>query len=454
MNTSLFSRVSFNEPIINGTNLTYYASLETDSIEKEAFTRNYMDSISVDKYPNYIISESTLDSVQLKDGVKLVIDNSNNSILSGTRANLSLMQSESLKLNTNLFHEILKDGSRVDQFVQVNYFNADQKLSSSDSNIFVFKIDKLFWSHIPLDKIALNYYNESISNWVQVETKNTFDQSDSTLIVSLPKGLHDSGIYGFSEITAEKKFRVEVSYEVNGQVTNGVHYSSSKPDIKIRLFSRDEGYIINPDNILLTLVGQPDEALPFTYRYSGENNRNLSLTINSETFDDATSYQIDTQISGYTRISGKNRATESTASQIIKVSLTDDLIVFGNYPNPFSERTILGYQLNSTNSDNADLKIKIYTISGYLIRTIDISNADVLESTNGTDEFRVLGNHNLSNIGPNYVLWDGLDSDGEKVANGVYFCKFIYTSNGVTKEKIIKLAKIFGVSGGNTVNGL
>jgi len=101
------------------------------------------------------------------------------------------------------------------------------------------------------------------------------------------------------------------------------------------------------------------------------------------------------------------------------------LIDYGNYPNPFKNRTTFVYEL--TQRVNS-LKIKIYTTSGRLVRVLDSDN--VFES--GLD---------LNEGGYHEVVWDGLDADGNFVANGIYFYKISAKSGNKTVTKTGKLAK-------------
>ncbi len=67
----------------------------------------------------------------------------------------------------------------------------------------------------------------------------------------------------------------------------------------------------------------------------------------------------------------------------------------------------------------AEILIKIYTISGRLIKTIEgnLVNGD----------------------GFNKIHWDGRDEDGDEIANGVYPYKLILKNGNESKEKIEKL---------------
>ena len=73
-----------------------------------------------------------------------------------------------------------------------------------------------------------------------------------------------------------------------------------------------------------------------------------------------------------------------------------------NYPNPFTSSTTFTFNQNLTNS--IDVKIKIYTIAGRMIKEI--------EKFNINEKFVT-------------VDWDGRDHDGGMVANGTYLYKVI-----------------------------
>ena len=93
-----------------------------------------------------------------------------------------------------------------------------------------------------------------------------------------------------------------------------------------------------------------------------------------------------------------------------------------NYPNPFSSNTTFTFQHNLSKEINA--KIKIYTVSGRLIKQ--------LENTNIIDKFV-------------RIDWDGRDEDGNSIANGTYLYKLIvetvdkeYTQDVLGKLSIVR----------------
>jgi hypothetical protein len=118
----------------------------------------------------------------------------------------------------------------------------------------------------------------------------------------------------------------------------------------------------------------------------------------------------------------------STATATFDVESNEQLSlkdVF-NYPNPFSTSTSFTFQRSSAGGAGTpiDVTIKIFTLSGRLIKTI----------------------HSYG-ITDNYVKidWDGLDDDGNMLANGVYLYKVIartvdgaYSSEALGKLAVIR----------------
>ncbi len=92
-----------------------------------------------------------------------------------------------------------------------------------------------------------------------------------------------------------------------------------------------------------------------------------------------------------------------------------------NYPNPFKGSTQFTFQQNLTKP--IDVKIKIYTIAGRLIKEI--------EQYNLNEKFVVID-------------WDGRDADGDNLASGTYLYKLIVkSSDGEFQKSVLgKLAVI------------
>jgi hypothetical protein len=114
----------------------------------------------------------------------------------------------------------------------------------------------------------------------------------------------------------------------------------------------------------------------------------------------------------------------STSEINFKVSSQDGLSVQNvlNYPNPFSKSTKFTFEQNQDTP--LDITIKIFTVSGRLIKTI--------KEFGLTDHFI-------------QIEWDGHDDDGDAIANGIYLYKVItktqdgkYTNETIGKLSILK----------------
>jgi mono/diheme cytochrome c family protein len=80
-----------------------------------------------------------------------------------------------------------------------------------------------------------------------------------------------------------------------------------------------------------------------------------------------------------------------------------------NFPNPFNPETWIPYQLQEA----SDVTIRIYTITGQLVRTLSL-------------EYKPAGIYTSQQKA---AYWDGRDSTGQRVASGVYFYTLIAKSH-------------------------
>jgi hypothetical protein len=116
-----------------------------------------------------------------------------------------------------------------------------------------------------------------------------------------------------------------------------------------------------------------------------------------------------------------NNFSSETAN--FTVVSTDNLVIRDvyNYPNPFRSNTTFTFQQNLNRP--IDVKIKVYTIAGRMIKEVEQKNVN--------EKFVKIN-------------WDGRDEDGDWLANGTYLYKLIVkTTDGEYSESIIgKMAVI------------
>jgi len=88
-----------------------------------------------------------------------------------------------------------------------------------------------------------------------------------------------------------------------------------------------------------------------------------------------------------------------------------------NYPNPFNPETWIPFQL----SDDANVVISIYDISGQLVRKIGLGD---VPAGSYLDKDRA-------------VYWNGCNNAGEKVSSGLYFYQLQTGDYRATKRMLI-----------------
>ncbi|MFQ5707919.1 MAG: type IX secretion system sortase PorU [bacterium] len=121
-----------------------------------------------------------------------------------------------------------------------------------------------------------------------------------------------------------------------------------------------------------------------------------------------------------------DNSNNSTTAAVEVAVIHDQSLVLRevlNYPNPFSRNTTFSFFSNL----DAQVQIKIYTISGQLIRTLPRE-------------------YLFARSGFNMIEWDGRDEDGDFPSNGIYLYKLTAKATGesgtLQKEVIGRLAII------------
>ena len=86
-------------------------------------------------------------------------------------------------------------------------------------------------------------------------------------------------------------------------------------------------------------------------------------------------------------------------------------------PNPFKLITDIRYEIHDTGYAMRDISLKVYDISGRLVKSFQLPTSDLLSS--------------------NLVRWDGVDNTGKKAAEGVYFVRLQAVNLNITKKVIL-----------------
>ncbi|MFZ1081550.1 MAG: type IX secretion system sortase PorU [Candidatus Kryptoniota bacterium] len=119
-----------------------------------------------------------------------------------------------------------------------------------------------------------------------------------------------------------------------------------------------------------------------------------------------------------------NNEGDTSATFDIESSAQLSITNVYNYPDPFSGSTAFTFQRNGGVGEPINVKIKIFTLSGRLIKTIEYPGM-------------ITGNDTFVKI-----PWDGLDNDGNRLANGVYLYKVVASTvdGSQTSEALGKMA--------------
>ena len=192
-------------------------------------------------------------------------------------------------------------------------------------------------------------------------------------------------------------------------------YISPSPEIKIEL--SDESLLPISDTSAITIFLNDDPI------YYAINQSVLSISFNEENPKAIVTYTPELKDGDYIlKVFGKNSldnvADSSGLEKQFRVSNEVKLLEVYNYPNPTSGETHFTFKLSQIPDE---VKIKIYTIAGRLIKEINIPPTDLKYDFNK-------------------IYWDGRDEDGDILGNGVYLYKVILTAGEKTEKVIQKLA--------------
>lgn len=437
--------------------LTILEDYESDSVRYLAKIRSENRSLELDtagqkiisdffESPSALIQPTIIDEeIPVSDGLTLKISFSDENFGDNSESSLvdvrTIAQNSDLNLEINNFFE--------NSAVSFEYLNDGVAYNSLNENNFQFVIAKEKWRNSVFNRITVLAYSDFLGKWVEVQKKLSVD-ADSSLVIGLSHGIRESSKFLIGELESEEPFRIVVSTEVDGFKGNRLHYTSLNPQLKFNLNSQNSAYLLSPQNVKLHLVetnGSDTTLVPFSYSYSGVGLANLNILVDGDQhFNNSGSFDILLSVDGYTTLYQNADGVlqilqDNEFHQKLQLSGKDQITVYGNYPNPFGSRTIFGFNLSSSTSNTElDLEIKIYSMSGRLVKHINSSNIEIVDG----GFYDPVPSRGSLNTGINYVLWDGKNNSGKNLANGVYFAKVIYKTENKTIEKVMKIAKLNG----------
>jgi len=243
-------------------------------------------------------------------------------------------------------------------------------------------------------------WNARSNTWHGLQS--VIDSTQGTVTAALPASLR-----AFSLLASQDAEAPVITLSVGGQNFADGDVVSRNP-----LFSAymedATGFDLAGAGIRLLLDHQQVDPAGYTLFQNSGSRRSLTLTFAPTLETGSHTMQIEVQ-----DINGNSAMLEAA----FHVEGVFSLVSLANHPNPFPQETTIAFNLSET-ANRAQLGI--YTVSGRLIRSFE------LQGVTGYME----------------VDWDGTDDDGNEVANGVYYLKFVAEQGEQRIERIEKMAKL------------
>jgi hypothetical protein len=204
-----------------------------------------------------------------------------------------------------------------------------------------------------------------------------------------------------------------ITLTIDGNDILDGEYVASTPTIHIELNDESLLPITDPTSVLVYLNEEliPADTSIINYQFS-ETNPKVMVDFTPVLEDGEYALRV------LWKNSGGNIVDSSGVQKFFLVSNEAKLLNVYNYPNPSSGETHFTFKLTQLPEE---IRIKIFTIAGRLVREIKLTSAELKYDFNK-------------------IYWDGRDEDGDVLANGVYLYKVIMKVGEKSEEVTQKLA--------------
>lgn len=297
--------------------------------------------------------------------------------------------------------EFFTDESKPDTsvYLEVRYLvnlsnNPFATLNEEISLVFAFRSQEMLFQVKPYQ------WHSSLKSWLVP----SFLIQDSCMVIRT----RSLGKFTFRKTEDIDPPLIEI--EVNQQPFVQGSYVPKEPIFSI-LIEDQSGVDIRSGHVIVYLDQIPQSSSLLTISDSPETLSHVNILFRPSLSSGFHSISVEAS-----DVHGNLAKTDAVRFQVAEAF---EIHYLGNHPNPFRRKTIFVYEL----TDRADrVSIKIYTVSGKCIRTIEeasMAEADYHE-----------------------VEWDGTDEHGDEVANGVYFFRLQVKKGDVQKGLTEKIAKV------------
>jgi hypothetical protein len=298
------------------------------------------------------------------------------------------------------------------EMLSVKKYNTAAQLTSPYYLQLNYNADFLSSQGYQQESLRLYHWDERMRVWLQQEA--VIDTLQSSISVwTLQDGFYAPFISSDNQAP-------QIKLTIDGQRISTNSLVAPNPVLNV-IIEDESGVNINRDQIILSI-------------------NEVQLPADKVFIPDSVQQSKVLGITAYPELSvGKHRLTiavkdvngnRTEAEYFLQVSSEFDLHVYGNFPNPFSDKTVFSYFISNVGQVIDALEIRIFTVSGRLIKRIS------------NDENTSVPGNDPRLVGYNELMWDGTDEGGNEVANGVYFALFKARFEDKEKQQILKVAKL------------
>jgi len=330
--------------------------------------------------------------------IELAVDN-----YSFTRSDTTMQEGDSVTIGVN-YSNI--GYSSITSFVNTWYtfVNSQKKILKLDTISNPLAVNEIRTSQVNFSTQGFGYQGDSI---------NIYFDSYPAYPVNEFSSYNNTGVTQIIVKADSIKPIATITFD-GTSLTNG-DYIRSNPEIVIQFFD-DSPIAIQGADTNTVKIKLNQRYVPYA------NNPDIQ-------FIAARGYKLGATVKYYPKLTEGDHKIEfdfidktgnigDTIKHNFLVSYDMKLLSLNNYPNPFKDKTTFNFTITGAKRPDT-AKIRIYSVSGRLVKEIQIPNLIV---------------------GYNQVEWDGKDNDGDAMANGVYFYKMIMTGDTKIETKIEKIA--------------
>lgn len=281
---------------------------------------------------------------------------------------------------------------------------------------------------IPKGKVLVS--GDTMVITYKIDTRNL--PGNNTVFVEVNPNNDQLEQYHFNNILFKDLFvRADVFNPLLDVTFDGVHILnqdivSGKPHILINLKDENRFMSLNDTALLKVQIRYPDQSLR-TFNFAGDTMRftpaNVATGNNTAKIDLMPYLPSITGDDDYELIVSGRDVVGNTAGaidyhvsfKVISKSMISNLL---NYPNPFTTSTAFVFTITG-NEVPQNMRIQILTVTGKVVREITSAELGPIHVGRNITEYK----------------WDGTDTYGDKLANGVYLYRVLTNLNGKSLDK-------------------